>query len=78
MRTMTNATVASVGRQQGSRVLHVQYPDGSKDIEVSSEVPIVRIHVADLAELKPGTAVTATVAQSASGLVASRLVIISN
>ena len=78
LRTMTNATVASVGRQQGSRVLHVQYPDGAKDIEVSSEVPIVRIHVADMAQLKPGTAVTATVARSGTGLVASRLTILSN
>jgi len=77
-RTMTNATVASVGTQKGSRVLSVTYPDGAKDIEVSSAVPIVRIHVADLAQLKPGTAVTATVAQSGSGLVASRLTIISN
>ena len=77
-RTMTNATVTSVDRQQSSRVLHVQYPGGEKDIEISSEVPIVRIHSADITQLKPGTAVTVTVTKAGTGLVTSRLTIISN
>jgi hypothetical protein len=80
-RTMTNATVANVasaGRQPGSRVLSVSYPGGTKDIEVAAGVPIVRIHAVDLAQLKPGTTVNVAVTQSETGLVASRLSIISD
>ncbi|WP_110691205.1 metal ABC transporter permease [Salinicola endophyticus] len=55
--TMTNGTVDSSQAQGGTLTLTVDYGNGSKQIQVPSDVPVVKVSKASMETLKKGSAV---------------------
>ncbi|WFF40872.1 hypothetical protein EVC62_04800 [Salinicola endophyticus] len=55
--TMTNGTVDSSQAQDGTLTLTVDYGSGSKQIQVPSDVPVVKVRKGQMDDLKSGAAV---------------------
>ncbi|MCE3028816.1 hypothetical protein [Salinicola sp. DM10] len=55
--TMTNGTVDSSQAQDGTLTLTVDYGNGSKQIQVPSDVPVVKVRKGQMDDLKNGAAV---------------------
>lgn len=73
--TMTNGSVSSIAN---GGVMKVAYKGGEKEVVVPAGVEITVIKPLDIAALKPGTKLTATVRQNADGSVTGTIVTIVN
>jgi hypothetical protein len=65
--TMTNATVAEVGKIDNGQKLELRYKDGAKTIVVPPDAPIISLRPGDRGMVVPGAAVTVNV-QEVEGL----------
>jgi hypothetical protein len=66
---MTNALVSEVVAAPDGQVVKVKYKDGTADLIVGPEVPIIKVVPSDPAALKPGAKVFVTATKSADGTV---------
>lgn len=73
--SMTNATVADLVRQAGSRRLTLRYKDGEKTVVVPDGVPVVTFRPGEAALVRPGARVFIVAAEVGGQPTVSRLVV---
>lgn len=66
---MTNALVSEVVAAPDGQVVKVKYQDGTADLIVGPEVPIIKVVPSEPGALKPGAKVFVTATKSADGTV---------
>lgn len=73
--SMTNATVADLVHQAGSRRLTLRYKDGEKTVVVPDGVPVVTFRPGEAALVRPGARVFIVAAEVGGQPTVSRLVV---
>jgi len=72
--TMTDATVGEISKASKDRILHLQYKDGTTDIDVAPGTPTVTFKPGTPRLLKPGRAVVVFASKGADGTFTSATV----
>lgn len=75
---MTNASVAEVVAAPEGQVLKVKYKDGTAELIVGPQVPIIAVVASDARALKPGTRVFVFATKAADGTVMARRILAVN
>jgi hypothetical protein len=66
---MTNASVSEVVAAPEGQVVKVKYKDGTADLIVGPQVPVIKVVPAEPSALKPGTQVFVTATKSPDGTI---------
>lgn len=76
--TMTNGTVSNAVESVSGRELTLTYPNGSKQVTLPANVPVVTFSDATIADLKPGSPVFVPATKGSDGSLSTAFVVVGN